>query len=660
MGTPGGAKVGKRVGRSIYLHRSALPFIPDDRKAVVEVAARNAGWDAWNVVRLEDGGRVSLLEYQAFEDIPFPALLESRLVDIDGRVARRDFRSSGNPPILHRKELLLPPGNPRVPEYAALTAELESKGLFEDANRIGTRQVWEARLNQAGIVLVGHSIAKAPTKPLPEVARHKTAIARQRLSVPMQALVRAGLLLEGRTVFDYGCGRGDDVAALGSAGIDARGWDPHWRTDAELAEAEIVNLGFVLNVIERPEERIETARRAFSLARVCMCVGVMLVGKGNVAGLRRLGDGYLSNRGTFQKYFTQAEIKVLLERALGLEAIAAAPGVFFIFKDKIEEQRFLAGRLKQDREAASLIRRATPPPRPRPPRAERAARQPRLTVAERNRDLLAAFWSTVLELGRMPVEEELPPGLMPAVVEGLGSAKRAFVAAEKLFGGDGGLEAARQARVSDLSVYFALNLFNKRQAYGELPPELQRDVRAFFGSLKDADAAGRALLFSLGRLETVEIACREAASKGLGHMGDRFLLLDARLANRLPTPLRAYIGCAEKLYGSVDRADVIKVHIGSGKLTLLRYSRYADTPLPRLVERVKINLKEQDWDEFGYGDEDRVLVLKSLLMSPDLPGHEAQARFDAGVRVSLPELEGPTDLPREAVARALGRGAGAS
>lgn len=647
-------RFGKRVGRSVYLHRSALPLLPEERQAVVSAAVVSAGWDSWNVVRLEDGGRVSLLEYQGFEDVPFPPLLESRLVDVDGRVARRDFRPSPNPPILHRKELLLPPDHPRVPEYAALTAELEAKGLFEDANRIGTRQAWEARLKEAGIVLVGHSTAKLPARPLPQVARHKTAIARQRLSVPMQALVRAGLLLEGRTIFDYGCGRGDDVAALSSAGIDARGWDPHWRPDAELAEAEIVNLGFVLNVIERPEERIETAKRAFDLARVCMCVGVMLVGKGSVAGLRRLGDGYLSNRGTFQKYFTQAEIKALLERALGLEAIAAAPGVFFIFRDKIEEQRYLAGRLRQARDASALIKRALPPHRPRAPRAERTPRQPRLTVAERSRDILVALWAVALDLGRLPAEEELPAALTSAVADGAGSVKRAFSMAEKLFGGDGTLEAARDARVSDLTVYFALNLFNKRQAYGELPPELQRDVRAFFGSLKDAEAAGRALLFSLGRPETVGAACREAASQGLGYLGERSLLLDARLVGRLPAPLRAYIGCAEKLYGSVDGADAIKVHIGSGKVTLLRYEGYADTPLPRLLERVKISLKDQVWDEFAYGDEYRILALKSLLMSPDLPGYEAQAVFDADVRAAFPALIGPMDLPREMIERAIG------
>lgn len=658
MEVPHGGKVGKRVGRSLYLHRSAVPALSKEAAAALATAACAASWDAWNVVRLDEGGKISLLEYEPFDLAPFPALMESRLVDLDGKVVRRDYRTSANPPILHRKELLLPSEHPRIGEFAKLTAELEAKGLFDDANRIGTREAWATRLREAGVALDGHSLASHETAGTRHVAvaRHKTAIARQRLSVPMQALVRAGIIAEGRTVFDYGCGRGDDVAALASAGIEANGWDPHWRPDAEVNSADVVNLGFVLNVIERPEERVETARKAFALTQVCLCVGVMLVGKGSVVGLKRMGDGYVSNRGTFQKYFTQAEVKGLLERALGMEAIAAAPGVFFVFRDKIEEQRFLARRLRQARDVSALIR-AVPPPRIRPPKAERPARAPRLSVAERHRDTLAALWALSLELGRLPAEDELPAELATAVADGLGTVKRAFGMAEKSVGDPTDLARAREARSADLTVYFALNLFNRRQAYGELPPELRRDVKAFSGSLKDAEAAGRDLLFSLGRPETIGAACRKAAASGFGHLdGDHSLLVDARLANRLPPPLRAYIGCAEKLYGSVDTADVLKIHIGSGKLTLLRYEGYADEPLPRLVERVKIKLKDVDWDEFSYGDgEQRVLVLKSLLMSSDLPGYEVQEKFDRKVGASLPEIQGPTDLPKIAVERALER-----
>lgn len=653
-----GNRPGKRVGGSVYLHRSALLLLTAPEREAVQKAASAAGWDAWNVARLDGGstGRVALLEYESFDAVAFPALLESYLVEPNGSATRRNYRSSANPPILHRKELLLAPDHPQRPLFAKLTAELEAKGLFTDSIRIGTRQAWEKRLHDAGVRIDGHSVAPLQCVHPPHVvARHKTAIARQRLSVPMQELVRAGLVVEGRTVFDYGCGRGDDIAALAGAGIHATGWDPHWRPHAERIPSDVVNLGFVLNVIENPTERAETARKAFTLAKICMGVGVMLVGKGNTDGLRRLGDGFLSTRGTFQKYFTQAEIKSLLEVSLGEEAIAVAPGVLLVFRDKIEEQRFLARRHRQARDVTALLR-AVPPPRLRPPKATPGApRPPRETVAERNREMLSAFWAVTLDLGRMPVDEELPPELAVSITEAIGSPKKAFGLAEGLFGGER-LEEARDARIRDLSVYFALNAFNRRQSYGELPPELQRDVRAFFGSLKDAEAAGRDLLFSLGRPQTIETACRQAAASGLGYLVESHsLLVDARLADHLPAPLRAYIGCAEKLYGSVADADVLKIHIASGKLTLLKYEDYANSPLPRLKERIKIKLKEQDWDEFTYGDGEaaRVLALKSWVMAPDLPGYSAQKEFDDRLVSVLPAISAPTDLPTNDVAGAL-------
>ena len=100
------------------------------------------------------------------------------------------------------------------------------------------------------------------------VARHKTAIARNQLSTPMQMLARHGFLDGEHSILDYGCGRGDDIAILEEAELPVRGWDPHYAPDTNLSEpADVVNLGFVLNVIEEPSERTETLRKAFGLCR---------------------------------------------------------------------------------------------------------------------------------------------------------------------------------------------------------------------------------------------------------------------------------------------------------------------------------------------------------------------------------------------------------
>ena len=100
------------------------------------------------------------------------------------------------------------------------------------------------------------------------VARHKTAIKRQSFSLPVKCLLRDGLLDSTRTFFDYGCGHGQDVAILSGMDFGASGWDPVHRPDGERRPADVVNLGYVINVIEDPREREQVVRRAGDLCTV--------------------------------------------------------------------------------------------------------------------------------------------------------------------------------------------------------------------------------------------------------------------------------------------------------------------------------------------------------------------------------------------------------
>src|SRR3974390_1326382 len=99
----------------------------------------------------------------------------------------------------------------------------------------------------------------------PSIPRHKTAIRRPDLSLPVKCLLRDGLLDATRSFFDYGCGYGQDIERLQTTGIDCDGWDPYYRPDAARASAPIVNLGYVINVIENPLERVETLQAAWRL-----------------------------------------------------------------------------------------------------------------------------------------------------------------------------------------------------------------------------------------------------------------------------------------------------------------------------------------------------------------------------------------------------------
>ena len=60
------------------------------------------------------------------------------------------------------------------------------------------------------------------------VARHRTAINRTEPSRPVRIALADGLISQQTSVFDYGCGRGDDLRLLQTRGIRCAGWDRPW------------------------------------------------------------------------------------------------------------------------------------------------------------------------------------------------------------------------------------------------------------------------------------------------------------------------------------------------------------------------------------------------------------------------------------------------
>src|SRR5438128_1377636 len=102
-------------------------------------------------------------------------------------------------------------------------------------------------------------------QPSVRIQRHKTAIRRPSFSLPVKCLLRDGLLDSSKSLFDYGCGHGQDLALLRGMNVSCSGWDPVHRPNAERAPADVVNLGYVLNVVEDPAERAEALRQAWSL-----------------------------------------------------------------------------------------------------------------------------------------------------------------------------------------------------------------------------------------------------------------------------------------------------------------------------------------------------------------------------------------------------------
>jgi hypothetical protein len=135
------------------------------------------------------------------------------------------------------------------------------------------------------------------------------------------------------SVLDYGCGHGADVRYLKSKKIRARGWDPHYAPEERgLQPADVVNLGYVLNVIEKPEERVQALRSAFALAQKALVVAVRVDRSLAGTDAEEYGDGVLTARDTFQKVFTQGEFQAYLENALGHRPQVVSLGVAYVFR----------------------------------------------------------------------------------------------------------------------------------------------------------------------------------------------------------------------------------------------------------------------------------------------------------------------------------------
>src|SRR5690349_1140737 len=108
------------------------------------------------------------------------------------------------------------------------------------------------------------------------VDRGRTAMHRTELSRPVSLALADGVLEPTDSVFDYGCGRGADVVRLRELGINASGWDPvHSATNPKLS-ANVVNLGYVVNVIESASEREAALLEAWKLASRVLIVAARL------------------------------------------------------------------------------------------------------------------------------------------------------------------------------------------------------------------------------------------------------------------------------------------------------------------------------------------------------------------------------------------------
>jgi len=627
-------KLGKLVGNARYLHHSAFDEIPTELTDFIQLIANalKIPEGDWNIIKLHTQQfRLSYLNYPDFYSDAYPALHNSITVDLVNKTQKvANYTETENAPILHRKELFISPTDEYYPEFISITEEGVAAGLYENSRIIGFKKSWQRIIRQKGYELVDGRLFRAAAvlnagNSEEKIDRHKTAIQRQGLSSPMKALAKHNFLNGDYTVFDYGCGLGDDLKELEAHGIDAAGWDPTHRPEVDRFPCDLVNIGFVINVIEDREERIEAVQLAFELADKLLVVSAMIAGDAHIQKFTAYKDGIITSLNTFQKYFSQSELQGFIENTLDENAIAVGPGIFFIFKDKLEEQLFLANRQTRHHSWKQITTRPT------------SSKEKFELVYIEHEALFKDFWQTCLILGRIPANDEFEH--VDELKELVGSHSKVFTLLNSLLENNE-FEAAEHYRKEDLLVYFALSQFEKRKPYIHLPDPLQRDVKAFFGNYNTAIEVARELLYSISNTELVIDNCLKAheALPASVLLDNHSLIFHKDFIELLPALLRVYVGCGNQLFGDLDEIQLIKIHFHSGKVSFMEYENFDDSPLPLLKGRAKVKLAQQSTDFFDASEEyvPQPLYFKSHYLTEDYPNYKKQCSFDKRMGLLLP------------------------
>ena len=658
-----GIRFGKRLPTALYIHTGILPLMPHDIRQLVENSSSalslslaiadlktasqsstpvptesDSGHHLYNLLKFHTGAfKISFLRYPAFWDDPHPALAEAVTLDLVSGIARsQNFAPRANPPILHRKETFISPTHFRYSEFASLTKAEELAGLFKDPHTIGFRDNWQNLLKKYGLSYDGHQLITnrpqeqplasseiAPSHPSRNITidRHLTALVRHDFSKPVKMILESGLLMQGQSFFDYGCGHGGDVRGLTNMGYTAHGWDPAHAPDETKTPADVVNLGFVLNVIENPAERVEALAMAWQLTRSTLIVSTLVAGREGSYVHEQFGDGLLTSRNTFQKYFEQTELQSLIEQALETEAIPLGLGIFAIFRDDSSKEDFLARRTRRHFDWATLSQKLgfSPPFRLRK------------DVYAENRDLLDDFWRIMLELGRPPKNDEYPR--LEEVRKACQSIPRAARLFVEHFGSET-LEEARRRRRDDLLVYLALASFERKLTpFCGLSQSLQRSITTFFGDYATARKEAYYLLRGAGSPEDLEMAVDDL-DFGWRDEAEGHFTIHRDLLDELPPVLRIYIGCGARLYGDPSEADLIKVHLHSKKLTLTYFDDFLGKPFPELTLRVKIDFRRLFVSVFESppGPKRTLLFFKERFLAKDYPDKDKMVAMSKRLR----------------------------
>ncbi|WP_131766133.1 DNA phosphorothioation-associated putative methyltransferase [Candidatus Protofrankia californiensis] len=398
----------------------------------------------------------------------------------------------------------------------------------------------------------------------PTIRRERTAMARTGLSVPARQAL-ADKILDGRTVLDYGCGKGGDMRRLAAADITISGWDPHYKPHPLPSPADVVLLTYVLNVIEDPAERAHTLVTAWQLARECLVVAVRTHHDARRLHGTAHRDGLLTSRGTFQVLSHPETFATWAQQVVPVRAVTARPGQLYLFRTHEARARYLAHRYSTG---------------------------PDLIAGS---DTLADLASWLRHHGRPPKEDEAHD-LYAHAEQRFGTLTRATKAASELLAPEE-LDGARRRRKTDLLVVLAMDAFHGRSRLSDLPPTLQHDARFHFGTYHEASRRADQLLAALSQPAFIR---RATHASRIGKLTPTALYVHTDCEPSLSAALRVYIACAELVAGRPPLANILKLHHDRPAVSFLEYPEFDAEGHPRLATSTLVNLAQTKVETRDY------------------------------------------------------------
>jgi DNA phosphorothioation-associated putative methyltransferase len=605
------SKVGKKLPTAFYVHVSALSALPSVLRIYENCARRNLETiNKATIVKFNlRQPKISYLFYPNFDTEAHPALQTSIQINLEtGEVKYLDYSNSENPPVLHRKETFVTPDYPHYNKFAQLTRSEEKWGLLDNTNVIGTRAGWLKYLGYCGVEIQDHAVVEILKDgnnelSIPKIDRHKAAIVRNSVSKPLRLVLESDLFMDGATFFDYGCGYGGDIKHITQEGYSAAGWDPYYQPDSPKISADIVNIGYVINVIESLAERRSALLNAWELTNKILVVAAQVLIDDSDRGQIAYGDGIITSRNTFQKYYEQEELKVYIDQVLNVDAIPVALGIYFVFRDAAEGQSFRASRFRSHLSTPRI----------------------RLPVKrfEDYQEMLAPLMAFVSDRGRLPVKGELAEE--SAIKGEFHSFNRAWRVILQATDADD-WETIADKRRQDLLVYLALNGLGDRPSMRRLPAQIRNDIKGLFDNYQKACTLADLMLYSLGKPDIVADCCEDSA---IGYKLPGSLSVHVSALEELDPLLRLYEGCANRTIGRLDGATIIKFHANQPKISYLFYPDFDTNPHPVLHTSMHINLRglSVGYQDYSHLPNPPVLVRKEAFVAASYPHYQKFAKL---------------------------------